>query len=253
MKELTDLVPFPRNPNTHPENQISLLARIIQTQGWRSPIVVSKRSGYITKGHGRLEAAKLIFEVTGYSQVPVEYQDYANEAAEYSDIIADNRIAELSTMDMARVEELSLEIPDLDLMDIGYDLDFRNLGDSSDPPSGEEKYTKKVGSPNYTPTKENPPSLVECFSQSKTGQLIASIDSSSISDEVKSFLRAAAHRHTVFNYEQIAEYYAHADPLIQQLMEDSALVIIDFGKALEDGYVAMSEQVAQQYIKDSGI
>src|SRR5258708_38055821 len=57
---LADLKPHPANPNKHPEAQITLLAKIIKAQGWRNPIVVSNRSGLITKGHGRYEAAKLI-------------------------------------------------------------------------------------------------------------------------------------------------------------------------------------------------
>jgi hypothetical protein len=48
----------PRNPNTHPQKQIDLLAKIIRETGWRSPIVVSARSGYVVKGHGRLLAAR---------------------------------------------------------------------------------------------------------------------------------------------------------------------------------------------------
>ena len=35
----------------------------------------------------------------------------------------------------------------------------------------------------------------------------------------KAFLLAAAHRHTVFNYENIAEYYANASPEMQRLMD----------------------------------
>jgi hypothetical protein len=57
---LEKLVPNPRNPNTHPENQIRLLAKIIEAQGWRAPITVSKRSGFIVRGHGRLEAARVL-------------------------------------------------------------------------------------------------------------------------------------------------------------------------------------------------
>ncbi|MDD3653874.1 MAG: hypothetical protein PHO01_06790 [Desulfotomaculaceae bacterium] len=33
LAEVAVLVPNPRNPNTHPDNQIQLLARIIKNQG----------------------------------------------------------------------------------------------------------------------------------------------------------------------------------------------------------------------------
>jgi DNA modification methylase len=112
--ELVDtdlLVPNPRNPNKHPDEQIKLLAKIMKHQGWRSPVVVSKRSGFIVKGHGRLMAAKL----NGWTQAPVDRQDYATEADEYADMVADNKIAELSETDMAMVNEDALKFPELDI------------------------------------------------------------------------------------------------------------------------------------------
>ena len=69
------LVGNPRNPNKHPKEQITALAKIIKRQGWRHPIVVSNRSGFVVKGHGRLLAAKEI----GAKQVPVDFQDYESE------------------------------------------------------------------------------------------------------------------------------------------------------------------------------
>lgn len=89
------LVPNPRNPNKHPDSQIRLLAQIIAAQGWRAPITVSNRSGFVVRGHGRLLAA----QVAGWEQVPVDRQDYATEAEEWADLIADNRLAELAEMD----------------------------------------------------------------------------------------------------------------------------------------------------------
>ncbi|MEA4922175.1 MAG: site-specific DNA-methyltransferase [Eubacteriaceae bacterium] len=82
---LAGLVPNPRNPNTHPKEQIALLAEIIKAQGWRAPITVSKLSGFIVKGHGRLDAALLIGGQE--PKAPVEYQEYATEAEEYADLI----------------------------------------------------------------------------------------------------------------------------------------------------------------------
>jgi hypothetical protein len=61
------------------------------------------------------------------------------------------------------------------------------------------------------------------------------------------FLLAAANRHVVFNFEEIANYYANASVECQELMENSALVIIDFDKAIENGYVALSEKLSSQY------
>jgi hypothetical protein len=50
MEDIASLVPHPQNPNKHPDKQIALLAKIIRHSGWRSPIVISKRSGFIVSG-----------------------------------------------------------------------------------------------------------------------------------------------------------------------------------------------------------
>lgn len=109
------VIPNPRNPNTHPAEQIKLLGRIIQAAGWRQPITVSNRSGFIVKGHGRLLAAKK----AGLTEVPVDYQEYANEAEEYADLIADNRLAELSEIDTELLADI---FQDIDLSEIPAEL-----------------------------------------------------------------------------------------------------------------------------------
>lgn len=99
---IAKLVPNPGNPNKHPESQIELLSQIIKAQGWRAPITVSTRSGFIVRGHGRLMAAKKL----QVKEVPVDYQNYATEAEEYADLIADNRIAELAEIDAKALADM---------------------------------------------------------------------------------------------------------------------------------------------------
>lgn len=86
------LNPNPKNPNKHPDSQIELLSKNIKYLGWRHPITVSKRSGFIVAGHGRLMAAKKL----GVQIVPVDYQDFNSDADEMAVLMADNRLAELS-------------------------------------------------------------------------------------------------------------------------------------------------------------
>lgn len=86
------------------------------------PITVSKRSGLIVKGHGcRLAAidARLAW-------VPVEYQEYATEAEEYADLLADNRIAELAEMDNDKLSEILKDLQETENFDMdltGFDED----------------------------------------------------------------------------------------------------------------------------------
>jgi|TARA_R100000482_G_scaffold124858_2_gene79469 hypothetical protein len=105
MRDPVSLVEHPRNYNTHPAEQIRLLAKIIKHQGWRNPITVSKRSGYVVKGHGRLAAAMLL----KCNEVPIDLQDYRDEASELADMIADNRIAELAEADQDELKGLLLD------------------------------------------------------------------------------------------------------------------------------------------------
>ena len=89
---------------------MELLARVIEAQGWRQPVKVSTRSGFIVSGHGRYEAALLL-----NCPVPVDFQDYPGEAEELADLLADNRIAELAEMDEKMLAELFAVIDESDL------------------------------------------------------------------------------------------------------------------------------------------
>ena len=121
LEPIEKVIPNPRNPNTHPEGQIELLAKIIDFQGWRSPIVVSKSSGFIVRGHGRLLAAQRL----KLKKVPIDVQVYDSEAQEWADLVADNRIAELADMDRATLKDLieELDTGELDLDLTGFDQD----------------------------------------------------------------------------------------------------------------------------------
>lgn len=119
MVPLDKILSNPRNPNVHPRSQIELLTKVISEQGWRAPITVSRRSGFVVRGHGRLEAAKQL----GAAQAPVDYQDYSSEELELADLIADNRIAELAHIDGNLLSGLieDLAATDLDIELTGYD------------------------------------------------------------------------------------------------------------------------------------
>jgi len=121
MRNIEELKPNPRNPNKHPEKQIDLLAKIIQEQGWRTPITVSKRSGLIVRGHARLEAAQKL----GLKQVPVDLQEYESDEKEWADTIADNKIAELAQIDYPQLKDIlqDLDTGDFDMDLTGFDID----------------------------------------------------------------------------------------------------------------------------------
>jgi len=119
------------------------------------------------------------------------------------------------------------------------------------PDEEEKKYSSKIEAPVYEP-KNQKPHIMELCDKSKTHRLMREIDNSSLSYEEKTFLMDAARRHNVFNYEKIADYYAHSSPEMQQLMERSGLVIIDFEKAIQYGYVKLCEDIRNQYLQEYG-
>jgi hypothetical protein len=125
------------------------------------------------------------------------------------------------------------------------------FGQQFAPNKEDQKYSSKIESPIYEP-KNLKPHILELCDKSKTNRIIKEIDASTLSNEEKFFLIDAARRHSVFNYEKIADYYAHSSKEMQELMERSGLVIIDFEKAIEYGYVKLCDDIKKQYLEDYG-
>ena len=136
--KIEELIPHPKNPNTHPQSQIKILAQNIRYHGWRHPIVVSKLSGYIVAGHGRLEAAKEL----GVSIIPVEYQNFASEDNELAVLVGDNRLAELSSLDLNGLQDIidGFKAGDFDTILAGFEpADLDALLGEQKPDFGDEK------------------------------------------------------------------------------------------------------------------
>lgn len=114
----------------------------------------------------------------------------------------------------------------------------------TDAMKGSLKYSRNVSIPQYAP-KDVKPDLMSLCDTHKYVSLLNKINASSVPDDIKNFLRLSASRHIVFNYELIADYYAHADSETQKLMEDSALVIIDINDAIANGYVKLSQRLKE--------
>ena len=103
-------------------------------------------------------------------------------------------------------------------------------------------YTTKVSIPQYLP-KVDCPSIDSLYNLSKYRELVDEINKSGVTEEQKEFLKFAATRHIVFRYDRVADYYAHQNKEMQELMEKSALVIIDLEDAIANGYVKLSDTI----------
>jgi hypothetical protein len=113
---IQEIKPHPKNRNQHPPDQIKRLGQILTYQGWRYPVKVSKRSGYVTSGHGRVEAAR----ANGWDAIPVNFQNYESDEQEYADLVADNSIALWADLDFSGIHS--------DLADLGPDFQIDLLG-----------------------------------------------------------------------------------------------------------------------------
>lgn len=114
--DINSLKYHPKNNNIHPLEQIKRLAKIIEFQGFRVPIIVSKLSGFIVSGHGRIEAGKLL----GIKEVPVVYQNFIDENQEYAFLVSENKISEWAIFDEDKFKQdlQGCEIGDFELFGI---------------------------------------------------------------------------------------------------------------------------------------
>ena len=244
-KKVTELIPYVNNSRTHSDEQVAQIAASIKEFGWTNPILVDGSNGIIA-GHGRLLAARKL----GQTEVPTIELSDLTETQKKAYIIADNRLALSAGWDN---EMLTLELNDL-LADgfaleiLGFDAD--ELSDLLNDKDEKNSYTQKVDIPTYEPS-ETKPDIKDLFDDSKAFDLIAKIKAAKLPQAEKDFLMLTAGRHVVLNFQLIADYYAHSDKQVQELMEASALVIVDIDDAIANGWVNLSKKLDEIYDEDN--
>ena len=212
----------------------------------------SKRTKHILAGNHRVMAAKAL----GWDTVPVQWVDVTDEE-ELRILIVDNRTTRIGHDDTAKIADVLAELTNTEvgLDGTGYDNNALNelingIANVELEDVDSNNYSRKIEAPIYEITGDKP-AINQLMDLNKYSALIKSIDASKLSNDVATFLRHAASRHIVFDYKQIAEFYAHADADVQDLMEQSALVIIDFEKAIEYGFVDMVRDLEEIIGHDS--
>ena len=202
------------------------------------PIVVNSDM-VVLGGNMRLEACKK----ANLKKVTIIKADNLTEEQQKEFIIKDNvgfgewdwdMLA--NEWDVEKVQDWGLDLPIWDNDEEQQDED--------------NEYTNKIETPIYE-TKDDKPNTQDLVDRIKAEDLISKIEKADLSEIDKDFLKLAAFRHLVFDYSKIADFYAHSTEDVQKLMEDSALVVIDFDKAIENGYVKLSEQIGEEYTKEN--
>ena len=211
-------------------------------------MLVDGENGIIA-GHGRVLAARKL----GMAEVPCIELAGLTDTQRRAYIIADNKLAMNAGWDaeMLKIELGALYAAGFNLELTGFTGDdltqamFGDLATEGEADEMSENYSRKIEAPIYTP-KGDKPRVSSLYDETKATELKLEIAEADLPADVRKFLIAAADRHTAFDFRNIAEFYAHSDPATQDLMERSALVIIDYDKAIEYGFVELSQAMLKQ-------
>lgn len=124
--ETNKVKPYIRNARKNDET-VMKLCEVIPKVGFNQPIVVDKNF-VIIKGHARWKAAVKL----GMEKVPVIISTNDDETNKL-DRLADNKLSEFSMWDeeLLQTELASINIPDIDMSDLGFDFDFGGFGNNN--------------------------------------------------------------------------------------------------------------------------
>lgn len=249
-KSLEDLNPAEYNPRKRlrpGDEEYEKLKRSVETFTYVDPIIVNA-DGTVIGGHQRL----FVLRDLGYTEADVSVVNLSKNDEKALNI-ALNKIA--GEWDEGKLAEIfaDLQLDDYDATVTGYEADAiaALLGEIKLEEETVNEYSQKIDPVQYEVTGETP-EVWELYSDTKYRELLMDIESDgSITEEEREFLKLAAARHIVFNYRNIAEYYAAAGPAMQGLMEDSALVIIDFEDAVRNGFVKIRGAIEEMIEEDA--
>lgn len=91
--DINELVPFKRNPKKHEIDDINLIVKSVERNGWGDPLLVCPETKEILSGNGRYLAAKKL----GLKEVPVVYAPEGLTEKQKADlVIASNKLVEAS-------------------------------------------------------------------------------------------------------------------------------------------------------------
>lgn len=210
---------------------------------WRSE---SENKNYILDGHGRF-GTLCKMQKDGYiiPPLPVVYIEADSKVQAKEKLLRLN--SQYGHMTKESVLEFASDI------ELNFDEIALPTGVISFDDDGEEKYTKKVASPVYEPTEAEPPKVDELYNAEKAERLQEQIKSAELPEDVKQFLTLASYRFVKFDFTKIAEYYAHIENSEEkELFELLALVIIDYDKAIENGFVEMQSELEKLFKSEGG-
>lgn len=234
------------NFNLHTQDGMQKLEKSVTDYGYGRSILLDKDDNIIG-GNGVVETAKKmglkkvrVVETEGDELIAVKRKDLSINSKEGRSLaLADNAVAAANLQ--WNKDELEKARTEWDITPEDWGVKMQEEEEKR-----QNEYSREIITPIYEPNGLTP-TFPEMYDTTKYDELCKEIAGERLPKDVKQFLLFAATRHIIFNYENIANYYANASKKIQELMERSALVIIDFQKAIEGGYVRMTKDLMAEY------
>jgi hypothetical protein len=259
--KVSDLKQDQRNANKGTKRGREAVAKSLKQFGAGRSILLD-RDGNIIAGNKTVESASsagidnvIVVQTDGSQLVAVQRTDLSLDSPKARELaIADNRTSEIGLewdknvlAEMVSAGDMELEpfFTGDELAEV-LEQDIARTSDNVEREATSGQYTAKIVTPVYAPKGESP-QVADLLDADKASKLADRIRAADIPEDVRAFLIHAAARHVVYDYHNIAEFYCHASPEIQDLMEESALVIIDFDKAIEQGYVELTGELMTIY------
>lgn len=240
-KKIVELKPYEKNPRKNDE-AVEFVANSIKEFGFKVPIIIDKNN-VIVAGHTRYKASKKL----GLEEVPCIVADDLNEEQIKAFRLADNKVSEKSQWDLDLLNEELENIFDIDMSAFNFTTIVpEDIIVEVEP---ENRFSTETKIPQYN-VEDIDVTYNEMIDCEKYNILMEQIENADINEEDKKFLELAATRHIRFNYKKIAEFYAKSDKKVQDLMEKSALVFIDFNDAIANGFVKLTSKISEAIEND---
>jgi hypothetical protein len=249
---IADLLPSQGDLKDLSEKNYNKLKNVILNRGFSYPVYVwEDKDGllHLLDGHQR----QRVLTTEGWND-PIPYLKVP--AKDLQEAMA--RLLEITSQYATITQEgidtfiATYELPEAEIYEATHYDALAFYSNEENEPDAEDKelYNDNIESPIYEPN-DNIPEISDLVDTTKTRELEKYIESLEIPVELKQFLLSASQRFNIFHYGKIADFYPHQSKEVQIAMEKLALIIIDYDKAIENGFIEVDKQSSEQYLDDN--
>jgi hypothetical protein len=226
-RKVSELKGWEDNPRTITKEAYQELKESVENLGNFDPLVINI-DGTVIAGNQRLR----YYVEKGEQEVEVSVpeRELTEEEIKKIGIISNRHSGE---WDMDKLAEGFSEV----LGDLGLDDLLKEIADK-------DFYSTKIEAPLYEITGDKP-SLDDLVTLDRYNEIVKAIDESELGEDIKRFLRFGATRFITFDFSRIAEFFAHSSKEEQEYFIKQALVIIDYERAIELGFVSFMDSLIE--------